>query len=475
MKDCDKVLDPFLNELDEIYRCCQSYHVCMKLNTIRLRALTVGDSLAYTATILRELDEREVCSMSTLMEHGLSQLVGKVQNYAWGGYTFIPALFGLQAESGQTYAEYWIGAHHKAPAEVLHYNGKAVLLHDLIACQAEDILGSYVAQTYGRLPFLLKVLDVREMLSIQVHPTKSEAEAGFARENELGIPLDAPERNYKDNNHKPEVQLALSDFWLLHGFRPAEQLSEVLAGTPELCTLWPIFMHSSYAGLYQYVMEMPAETVNTLLCPLAERILPKYHAGALDQTSPDYWAAKAMQGQSAGQYDRGIFSIYFLNLVKLKPGQAQFQDAGVPHALLSGQTIEIMANSDNVIRGGLTPKVVDIPQLLKLVTFKGMTSEIIEGQQHTSPYEQCYPAPSREFGISRIMLCKGDCYENTTHSAEILLVLQGSALVGTMGREMPIEKGGSVIIFADKRYQVRAMSEDVLLFRASIPDGPTSV
>jgi mannose-6-phosphate isomerase len=413
--------------------------------------------------------------MSTLVDYDVSRLIGKVQNYAWGGYDFIPALIGLKPEPGTTYAEYWLGAHHKAPSEIVQGDGRTLLLDNLIERQTEAALGSYVAHTYGRLPFLLKVLDVREMLSIQVHPTKAEAEAGFARENELGIPLDSPTRNYKDDNHKPEIQLALSDFWLLHGFRPEEQLYEVLTNIPEFCTLVPIFVNSAYFGLYKYIMEMPSEAVDALLRPLAARILPRYDGGMLEKTSPDYWAAKAMRETSTEHYDRGIFSIYFFNLVKLEPGQAQFQDAGVPHALLSGQTMEIMANSDNVIRGGLTPKQIDIPQLLKLVTFKGITSEIIVGKQSNNLYEEQYASPCQEFSLNRILLKKGDCYENTTHSAEILFTLHGEVMLNMAGRELSVKKGASVIVFAHKRCRVRAVSESALLFRAFIPAVPASI
>ena len=400
------------------------------------------------------------------VEYTASRLIGKIQNYAWGGYNFIPSLIGIKPEPGKTYAEYWMGAHKKAPSEIIQNHGERVLLDKLIESQPEAVLGPYVAQRFGRLPFLLKVLDVREMLSIQVHPAKSEAETGFAQENERGIPLDAPERNYKDDNHKPEIQLALSDFWLLHGFRAEDQLREILTQTEELSSLTPIFINNGYRGLYKYIMEMPYSAVDAFLDPLARRILPSYELGVLDKFSPDYWAAKIIKEKPDRPYDRGIFSIYFFNLVKLKPGQAQFQDAGVPHALLSGRTIEIMANSDNVIRGGLTPKPIDIPQLLKLVTFEGITSEIIESRRRDNPYEEYYDSPCQEFGLSKIFLNQGNCYENTTRSAEILLVLKGDA---TLDNEMGIKTGESVLIYAGKQYRLKAASEEVVVFRAFIP------
>ncbi len=408
--------------------------------------------------------------MSMIIGDRIGRLFGKIQNYSWGGYDFIPLLIGLKPESGQTYAEYWMGAHEKAPSQILHNDGTTIALNDLIKEQPEKTLGPYVARRYSILPFLLKVLDVREMLSIQVHPTKSEAEIGFARENAMGIPLDAPQRNYKDGNHKPELEVALSDLWLLYGFRPEDQLQEVLNQIPEFHTLKPIFASGGYFELYKYVMEMPQELVNSLLHPLVERILQKYNSGELEESSPDYWAAKTVQGRQGENYDRGIFSIYFFNLIRLKPGQATFQGAGIPHAYLQGQAIEIMANSDNVIRGGLTPKHIDVQQLLRLVTFKGITPEIIEGRQCDNPCEISYESPCPDFCLSRVLLNKSDLYENTASSIEMLLLLNGETTLTADDKQMLVKKGECMIVFAGEHYRLRSMSEDTLLFRASIPN-----
>lgn len=407
--------------------------------------------------------------MAILGKTRMSRLFGAIQPYAWGGYTFIPAFLGRTPEPGMTYAEYWIGAHKKAPSRVLRSDGTTIALDELLNEQPEKRLGSHIARRYGYLPFLLKVMDVREMLSIQVHPTKAEAESGFARENALGIPLDAPERNYKDENHKPELEVALSDFWLLYGFRPADQLRAVLAQIPEFHALQPIFTQGGHSGLYQYVMEMPQQSVNDLLAPLVERALQQYHAHELEASSPDYWVAKAREGKHGEEYDRGIFSMYFFNLVGLKPGQATFQDAGIPHAYLHGQAIEIMANSDNVIRGGLTPKHVDVPELLRLVKCEGVIPEIIEGRQGDNASETFYESPSSDFCLSRIELEKGKLYENTAASLEIVLMFDGEARLTSVDGELLIQKGESVVVFAGDHYRLSALSEHAVLFRASIP------
>ncbi len=401
---------------------------------------------------------------------GVFRLFGKIQNYSWGGYNYIPTLIGFRPEPGMTYAEYWMGAHENAPSEILQNDGTTKSLNEIIKEQPERTLGPYVAQHYGRLPFLFKVLDVREMLSIQVHPTKHEAEVGFARENEMGIPLDSPERIYKDDNHKLELHVALSDFWLLHGFRPKDQLYKVLNQVPEFHTLLPVFASSGYFGLYKYLMEMPLELVDSMLTPLAERILRQYDSGELEESTPDYWAAKAMKGMQIANQDRGIFSIYFFNLVRLKRGQATFQDAGIPHAYLQGQNIELMSNSDNVIRGGLTPKHVDVPQLLRLTRFEGAIPDILEGKQSGNPYETFYESPGHDFCLSRIQLSKGDLYENTTCSTEIMFILSGETMLDSSNKRMLVKKGESMVVFAGQSYRIKAMSEDTLLFRAFVPD-----
>lgn len=409
--------------------------------------------------------------MSVIGDDRVARLCGTIQHYAWGGYTFLPLLIRQVSEPGVTYAEYWLGAHEKAPSSVIGRDGSARALHEVIREQPDKTLGLSVAQRYGRLPYLLKVMDVREMLSIQLHPTKAEAERGFARENELGIPLDAPERNYKDDNHKPELEIALSDFWLLHGFRPHDQLQAILAQVPEFHSFQSLFASDGCAGLYKYVMEMPQESVNALLDPLVERLFQQYQAGSLDESSPGYWVTQTREGKRGKDYDRGIFSLYFLNLVKLKPGQATFQDAGIPHAYLRGKAIEIMANSDNVIRGGLTPKHIDVPELLRLIVCEGMVPKIIEGKQRSSPYETIYESPSSEFCLSSIQLEPGNRYENTAFSIEMVLVFRGEILLESSGEQMLLKKGESVVIFAGETYRVSALCESVLLFRASIPHG----
>ena len=288
------------------------------------------------------------------------KLKGKIQQYAWGGTTFISKLLSMANPENKPFAEYWLGAHDNGPSEL--DGGVPSKLNEYIREQPDSRLGATVTKRFGRLPYLLKILDVKDMLSIQVHPTKKNAELEFAAENEKGIALTAGNRNYKDDNHKPELMLALSDFWLLHGFKPEEELMRILVSVPELKFLQPVFSVEGYKGLYRKVMEMPQQEVNAVLQPLLDRIVPLYKGQRLRKHEEDFWAARAALTYNEGEkIDRGIFSIYFFNLVNVLPGEALFQDAGLPHAYLEGQNVEIMANSDNVLRGGLLPNMSMCP------------------------------------------------------------------------------------------------------------------
>jgi mannose-6-phosphate isomerase len=393
------------------------------------------------------------------------KLTGKVQDYAWGGKHFIPQLLGIQSTE-KTAAEYWLGAHQSAPSQVMQEEG-AVSLKQLISEKAEETIGNSVNEAFGRLPYLLKVLDVKDMLSIQVHPSKIEAEKGFAKENEEGIALNDPKRNYKDDNHKPELMLALGDFWLLHGFKAKDQLIEVLRSTPELEQLAAIFENAGYEGLYQTVMQLPQHKVNEILQPLLNRIIPLYKEDKLNKSQEDFWAARAALTYNQGAaIDRGIFSIYFLNLVQLKKGEAIFQEAGVLHAYLEGQNIEIMANSDNVLRGGLTPKNIDIAELMKHVVFEPIDPWIIQGTLENG--ERVYKTPVDDFELSSFELNAGESASFTTDTADIVLVTEGLVQLEGGGHQLQLSKGGSAIVFTARPARLQALQSSVV-FRATVP------
>lgn len=396
------------------------------------------------------------------------KLTGKVQHYAWGGTEYIPALLGIDNTAQQPYAEYWMGAHNSNPSVVQWNEKKGIALNELIKEDTNGWLGEKVAGQFGTLPYLFKVLDVKDMLSIQVHPSKAEAEKGFARENEAGIPLDAPHRNYRDDNHKPEVMLALSEFWLLHGFKEKKLLLQTLQQTEAFKILLPVFEKEGYYGLYKQVMELLQATVDGMLKPLLYKSKPLYKANQLSKSDPAYWACKAAASQ-AGNYtgiDRGIFSIYFFNIVQLHPGQAIFQGAGIPHAYLEGQNVELMSNSDNVLRGGLTPKHIDVPELLKHTLFEGIVPQVMNGEEKEA--EIVYHCPVPDFVISKITPDKQTSFTNTAYSAEILLLAEGEADITTSAQTLHLKKGESVIAGAGQNYTISTPTRAVL-YKAAVP------
>ncbi|HVT83574.1 MAG TPA: mannose-6-phosphate isomerase, class I [Chitinophagaceae bacterium] len=398
----------------------------------------------------------------------LFYIEGEPQYYAWGGQSLIPSLVPLAKSGDKPVAEYWLGAHQTAPSVVI--DDKNSKLDQLVASDAEKILGKPVAKKYGRLPYLLKLLDVKDMLSIQVHPSKKEAEREFARENAAGIPITAPDRNYKDDNHKPELMVALSDFWLLHGFKPEEKLLQTLQHVRELNFLAPTFEHSGYEGLYKLVMTMSQQEVNKVLRPLMDRVIPLYNAGKLNKEQEDFWAARAaiIFGNKQDSIDRGIFSIYFFNLLHLKKGEAIFQDAGVPHAYLEGQNVEIMANSDNVIRGGLTNKHIDVKELLKHVKFEA-TKVYIQSGKKIHSHELLFETPAPDFQLSVFNLNENDHVTFTASTAEIVLLTEGSVQLTEGTNELVLEKGHpSAMIFSGGKVQCTAL-QNAVLFRASVP------
>lgn len=404
-----------------------------------------------------------------MSEKKLFRLDGKVQNYAWGGFHYIPALLGIP-ENGKPSAEYWMGAHQSAPA-VIATDGQSSTLDQLIKANPEHVLGAKVWNRFGELPYLLKILDVKDMLSIQVHPTKAEAEKGFARENEAGIPLNAPHRNYKDANHKPEIMVALSEFWLLHGFLPEDKLRKVLQTVAVFAPLAPIFEKEGYYGLYKAVMEMPQAEVNAMLRPLAASVSEAYQNGRLAKSDPAFWAGRAIVNDPQGleNIDRGIFSIYFFNILEAHPGDAVFQDAGIPHAYLEGQNVELMANSDNVLRGGLTPKHIDVPELLKHTRFEAVHPKILKGEVVKGGLESIYHSPAPDFVVSRIALHNGQTYEHTSEATEIMLVMEGAAVITEKGGEpISLQKGQSVVAYYNTSYDIRS-NADVVIFKASVP------
>ena len=395
------------------------------------------------------------------------RIEGKVQNYDWGGKSFIPNLISENIKENTTYAEYWLGAHLKAPSKVITNNGK-ISLEQFLNQNPIENLGKNVANTFGKLPYLFKVLDVSKMLSIQVHPSIEAAKIGYKKENELGIPLTAKNRNFKDENHKPEIMVALTDFWLLHGFLEQEKLIKNIKETPELNFLLNIFLEEGYLGLYKKVMKYTQDEVNVILKPLVGRVLPKYLNNELDKTSPAYWSAKSLANKETKNIDKGIFSIYFFNILNLSRGEAIFQDAGVPHAYLEGVNMELMANSDNVLRAGLTSKHIDVIELIKNTKFEATIPDILNGIESKENGETVFKTKAKDFELSKIELVNSITHNSISNSVEILMLLNGSATFTQKNESMTLVKGQSILITPNTEYKIKTNSK-VEIYKASVP------
>ena len=399
------------------------------------------------------------------------RLKGVVQHYNWGGHSFLPELLQMDNPSLQPFAEYWMGAHANAPAQILLEDGTLQPLNIFIRQYGKKVLGERVSRRFGALPYLFKILDVKDMLSIQVHPSKKRAVIEFEAENKKGIPVNDPQRNYKDDNHKPELMLAWSDFWLLHGFKPPELLESVLNKVPELNFLLPVWKKSGYEGIYKQVMEMDQPAVNKILQPLIDRILPLYEANQLKRSEEDFWAARAfLTFCKDGLLDRGLFSIYFFNLVNLKPGEAIFQDAGILHAYLEGQNLEIMANSDNVLRGGFSNKRVDVPELLKQVRFEPVVPQIIKGHPVNDTIEKAFRTPAADFELRIIVLARNSSIEITCYTTDIFLVTEGTVNATADTVAIPLHKGECFLSTDGAVINLHSGAEGVVVFHATVPE-----
>ena len=385
------------------------------------------------------------------------RLTGQVQHYAWGGKNYIASLIGLNLAKDQPCAEWWLGAHPSAPSEIENVTGKQSLIEFL--SQNLTALGQASRQQFGdELPYLLKILDVEKPLSIQLHPTKAQAEKGFEAENAKGVLLTDSTRTYKDRNHKPEMMIALSDFWLLHGFKTKSQILATLNARPSLQPLAEKLGTQNLAEFYADVMLADQSTLANWLLPIIEANQQSYKNGELALDNPDYWVLYTMEAMaiSPEKLDAGLVCFYLFNIVHLKEGEGIFQDAGIPHAYLRGQNVELMACSDNVIRGGLTPKYVDIVELLKIVDCREVTPQIISAAPQNQS-EFTYKTPVNDFALAQIRVESQQHTKVNLQSAGILLVMQGELKIQEKSTALTLKQGESAFITADSHVEI--MSE----------------
>lgn len=376
------------------------------------------------------------------------RLHGTIQPYAWGGYDYIPTLL-RQRPDGNPVAELWFGDHPQAPTQIEDHDWQPL---NIWLANRPEALSTASRKRYGnRLPFLLKILDVRLPLSIQLHPDKKQAEAGYAHENAAGIALTSPERNYQDDNHKPESMIALSDFWLLHGFAASEVINERLASRPSLAPIVVLIQEYGLHEAYARIMTASQATLAQWLHPLLDLPAPEQVSN-----NPDYWlhyACTAM-GISRDHLDPGLLSFYLFNIVRMQTGEGIFQRARLPHAYLRGQNIELMAASNNVLRAGLTPKHIDIAELLRIVDTEAVQPAIISAPSNNAPYE--YPAPVDDYTLLSTYLSAGERLPYYNAEAAIILNLSGKLHVTQGTTTLIIESGEAVFLTPDGHSQLLA-------------------
>ena len=394
-------------------------------------------------------------------------LKNAVQEYAWGSTHAIPDLLGQKNPGHKPIAELWMGDHPKAPSLVSH-KGQWVSLQDFIATNPVDVLGKRVAANFNnRLPFLFKVLAAAKPLSIQAHPDLHQAREGFRKENALNIPLDAPHRNYRDRNHKPECICALTPFWALSRFR---KRSEILSYIEKLnlhkieVELVNLIKRPGSQGLkefYTFLMTLDRDRQKKIV----NQALGK--ARSFKSDDPVYqWMIKLAHDYPE---DIGVLSPILLNLFCIEPGQAIYLDAGELHAYLEGTGMELMANSDNVLRGGLTPKHIDVQELLRVLNFKARDITFLQPVKSVR-HEQVYPSPAAEFVLSVITLNLSETYKSPKNrSVEILICTRGTASIIDCRdqSETQLPQGASAMIpAAVKQYHIKG---EGICYKAAVP------
>ncbi|RJP45711.1 MAG: mannose-6-phosphate isomerase, class I [Desulfobacteraceae bacterium] len=383
-------------------------------------------------------------------------LKNTIQEYLWGSHTAIQQLMGVP-KTGAPWAELWMGTHPKAPSQI-KIDGKWMGLDALIRQFPDEILGPPTAAKFnGALPFLFKILAAQHPLSIQAHPDKTRAAAGFVRETASGIALDDPARNYRDPSHKPECICALTPFTALKSFRDTDDITGILKRLcPDgIASLIPDAPAGDLKGL-GYKHEKPAapfirHLYVSLLClppDQKKRIIAETLENARLDAAKDPVCAWILRLYQYYPEDIGILGPALMNLVTLTPGQALFLESGELHAYLYGMGIEIMANSDNVLRAGLTVKHVDTEELLDAARFDPCPVEIL-APQTVAPHESRYLVHAEEFVLSKIALKHKTVYAAPEdRSVEILLCTGGTARLThpELADEMILKPGDSVII-----------------------------
>lgn len=371
----------------------------------------------------------------------MQKLINSVQNYAWGSKSALTDLYGIANPDNLPMAELWMGAHPKSSSKITDSQGTVRSLRDVIDADKATLLGREVADRFGELPFLFKVLCAAQPLSIQVHPNKRASEIGFAKENAAGIAMDAAERNYKDPNHKPELVFALTPFLAMNAFREFSEIVSLLQPVAGAHTAIAHFLEQPngerLSALFASLLNMQGEEKARALAILRS---------ALESQQGEPWQTIRVISEFYPD-DSGLFSPLLLNVVKLKPGEAMFLFAETPHAYLQGTALEVMANSDNVLRAGLTPKYIDIPELVANVKFEAKPAAELLTQPVKNGSELDFPIPVDDFAFSLHDL-SAQPTAIAQQSAAILFCLEGEAVLSKGEESLTLKPGESAFISA---------------------------
>ncbi|MEB3019973.1 mannose-6-phosphate isomerase, class I [[Mycobacterium] crassicus] len=416
-------------------------------------------------------------------------LRGAIRTYAWGSRTAIAEFTGRPVPAAHPEAELWLGAHPGDPACLETDKGEVSLL-DVLAADPEGQLGAVAQARFGdRLPLLVKVLAADEPLSLQAHPSTAQAIEGYEREERLGVPVFSPIRNYRDTSHKPELLVALQPFEALAGFRPAARTVELLRALA-VSDLDPFIdlLGSPPDGAPTDVDQSDADGLRALFTtwitapqPDLDVLVPAVLEGAVHYLNSEggEFAAEARTVLELGERypgDAGVLAALLLNRISLAPGEAIFVSAGNLHTYLHGVGLEVMANSDNVLRGGLTPKHVDVPELLRVLDFTPTTEEMLRPQTRVDGPELIYQTPAEEFAVSRLTL-DGDYLGHEVDAPsrhcdgqgpQILLCTEGLVTVHAKSGKLTLHRGESAWVPSDDGpIRVQAQRR-AALFRATI-------
>ncbi len=400
------------------------------------------------------------------------RLINPVQNYAWGTrgqQALIPRLLDIKPEMNKPYAELWVGAHPKAPSKVI-WNRKQIPLDQLITRYPHTILGQQVVRRFNkRLPFLLKVLSAAEALSIQAHPGQMQAEQLHHQDP----------KHYPDSNHKPEVAVALDQLKALVGFKPWPEIEANLDLYPELKRyLRPTWNIAPVESIPQSDRDMRLKQLYTTMLRKAsgdpqglENLLTQLTERINQKSGPSETEQIFLQLRQQYHTDVGLLSLFFMNIMHLKAGEAIFLKPGIPHAYLEGNIVECMANSDNVVRAGLTPKFKDVGTLTKILTYETGQIPRLTGQICCD--ERILKVPIDEFQLIEGHYKQGTRKTKFTHGkVELLLVLEGQIKVENkedIRFNLGLEKGQAAIIPALIEQYLLSAQADSHLFRVEVP------